>query len=253
VERWFIRRNEVALLDITNLSKSFGGLAAVNVLDMSVNEGEIVGLIGPNGSGKTTLFNLISGLIKPESGSIVFHDNDITGIKPYKICRMGIARTFQLVRPFLRTSPLENVMVGRIYGKEQAKSIRQAKGEAQEILQFVGLGEKRVPRAAMLSLVDRKRLEIARALATKPKLLLLDEMIAGLNPTEVEDAMALLSSIRDSGVTLIIVEHVIKAVFGISDRVVVLNMGMKIAEGTPEEIAHNKDVIQAYLGEDEDA
>jgi branched-chain amino acid transport system ATP-binding protein len=243
----------VALIEITSLSKSFGGLAAVNLLDISVSEGEIVGLICPNGSGKTTLFNLISGLIKPESGSIVFDNVNITGIKPYKICRMGVARTFQLVRPFLRSSPLENVMVGRIYGREHKTSIRQAKSEAQGILQLVGLGEKGVPRAAMLSLADRKRLEIARALATKPKLLLLDEMIAGLNPREVEDAVALLRTIRDSGVTLIIVEHVIKALFGISERVIVLNMGSKIAEGTPDEISRNQDVIKAYLGEDEDA
>jgi len=241
----------VALLEIESLSKFFGGLAAVDFLDITVNEGEIVGLIGPNGSGKTTLFNLISGLLKPESGRITFDDIDITGSKPYKICHMGIARTFQLVKPFLRSSPLENVMVGRIYGREQARGIRQARGEAQEILNFIGLGEKRVPRAAMLSLVDRKRLEIARALATRPKLLLLDEMIAGLNQAEVEDAIELLRAIRDSGITLVIVEHVIKAVFGISDRVIVLNTGRKIAEGTPEEIANNREVIKAYLGEDE--
>jgi branched-chain amino acid transport system ATP-binding protein len=243
----------MALLDIKNISKSFGGLAAINLLDISVNQGEIVGLIGPNGSGKSTLFNLISGLIKPESGRIIFDDRDITGIKPYKICHMGIARTFQLVKPFLRSSPLENVMVGRIYGREQAATLGQAKTEAQDILRLVGLGRKRVPRAAMLSLADRKRLEIARALATKPKLLLLDEMIAGLNPTEVQESIELLKGIRDSGITLIIVEHVIKAVFGISDRVIVLNTGRKIAEGTAEEIADNREVIRAYLGEDEHA
>jgi branched-chain amino acid transport system ATP-binding protein len=240
----------VTILELESLSKSFGGLVAVDSIDLKIEQGEIVGLIGPNGSGKTTLFNLISGHIKPDAGMINFNGVDISGMKPHQICRLGIARTFQLVRPFLRISPLENVMVGKIFGTQRAISLKEARREAREILSLVHLGKKQVPRAAMLSLVDRKRLEIARALATGPALLFLDEMIAGLNSAEVDEAMDLFKMIRDSGVTLIVVEHVIKALFGISDRVIVLNTGKKIAEGTPREIADNKNVIKAYLGED---
>lgn len=238
----------MAILEVENLSKSFGGLAAIRNLDFTVSEGEIVGLIGPNGSGKTTLFNLISGLLKPDAGKIKFDNRDITAIKPHSICQAGIARTFQLVKPFVRMSLLENVMVGRAYGSEPARSRGQARLDTEQILAFTGLVRKQVPRAAMLGLVDRKRLEIARALATRPKLLLLDEMMAGLNPAEMEAAMRLVKEIRDSGVTLIVVEHVMRAVLGISDRVIVLNVGEKIAEGTPQEIASNKKVIETYLG-----
>jgi len=238
------------MLEVEGLYKSFGGLTAIRDLNFTVDEGEIIGLIGPNGSGKTTLFNLISGLLKPDAGRMRFNNRDITGIRPYQICQAGIARTFQLVKPFTRMAPLENVMVGRAYGSEPALSMRQAKLESEEILAFTGLAQKRVPMAAMLSLVDRKRLEIARALATRPKLLLLDEMMAGLNPVEMEDAIRLVKAIRDSGITLIVVEHVMRAVLGISDRVVVLNVGEKIAEGTPQEVASNRQVIEAYLGEE---
>lgn len=241
------------MLDVEGLYKSFGGLVAIKNLDFTVNEGEIVGLIGPNGSGKTTFFNLISGLLKPDAGKIRFDNRDITGVRPHQICQAGIARTFQLVRPFTRMSPLQNVMVGRAYGTEPAHSMRQAKSESEETLAFTGLARKKVAMAAMLSLVDRKRLEIARALATKPKLLLLDEMMSGLNPAETEDAMSLVKKIRDSGITLIVVEHVMRAVLGISDRVIVLNGGEKIAEGTPQEVASNRQVIEAYLGEEGDA
>jgi branched-chain amino acid transport system ATP-binding protein len=238
------------LLEIENLSKAFGGVLAVRHLDFTVSEGEILGLIGPNGSGKTTLFNLITGLLKPDTGRIRFNNKDITGIAPYKICQSGVARTFQLVRPFTQMTPLENVMVGRAYGSDPVLNTGQARIESEEILALAGLAGKPVRTAAMLGLVDRKRLEIARALATKPKLLLLDEMMAGLNPTEIEDAMRLVKGIRDSGVTLIVVEHVMRAVLGISDRVIVLNVGEKIAEGTPQEIASDSQVIEAYLGEE---
>jgi branched-chain amino acid transport system ATP-binding protein len=238
------------LLEIENLSKAFGGVLAVRHLDFTVSEGEILGLIGPNGSGKTTLFNLITGLLKPDTGRIRFNNKDITGIAPYKICQSGVARTFQLVRPFTQMTPLENVMVGRAYGSDPVLNTGQARIESEEILALAGLAGKPVRTAAMLGLVDRKRLEIARALATKPKLLLLDEMMAGLNPVEIEDAMRLVKGIRDSGITLIVVEHVMRAVLGISDRMIVLNVGEKIAEGTPQEIASNRQVIDAYLGEE---
>lgn len=239
------------ILELQNLSKAFGGLMAVRQVDFAVDEGEIVGLIGPNGAGKTTLFNLISGLLKPDTGKIEFNGRDMTGLAPHKICQSGIARTFQLTKSFMHITPLQNVMVGRAYGSEAASSVRQAMVESERILEFTGLGGKRVSAAATLGLADRKRLEIARALATKPKLLLLDETMAGLNPTEMEDAMQLVKRISDSGVTLIVVEHVMRAVLGISGRVVVLSSGEKIAEGTPEEIVRNKQVIEAYLGEEQ--
>ena len=236
------------LLTVKRLSKHFGGVLALSNLDLEVGEGEIVGLIGPNGSGKTTFFNLVSGLMKPDTGLIRIRDQDITGRKAHQICKIGIARTFQIVKPFTRMSPLENIMVGYAYGKRASLSLEEARRNAEEILSFTGLERKRVPRAGMLNLIDRKRLEIARALATRPKLLLLDEVMAGLNSSEIEDAMDFVKRIRDTGVTIIVVEHVMKAVLGISDRVVVLNVGVKIAEGTPPEIAGNEKVIQAYLG-----
>jgi branched-chain amino acid transport system ATP-binding protein len=220
-------------------------------VEFSVDRGTIVGLIGPNGAGKTTLFNVISGLLKPDTGEIKFEGREITALPPHGICHMGIARTYQLTRPFMQMTPLQNVMVGCLYGGNRTLGMRQAREESERILEFTGLGGKRVRTAAMLGLVDRKKLEIARALATKPKLLLLDEMMAGLNPAEVEEAMHLLKEIKDSGVTLVVVEHVMQAVLGLSDRVVVLSSGKKIAEGTPGDIVHNRDVIEAYLGEED--
>jgi len=238
----------LTLLEAEDLSKAFGGVQAIRQVSFTLSQGEILGLIGPNGSGKTTLFNLISGLLKPDTGKIRFSGKDITAMAPYKICRSGIARTFQLVKPFNQLSPLKNVMVGRAYGSEPARNTRQTRIEAEEILALTGLANRWVPVAGMLSLIDRKRLEIARALATKPKLLLLDEMFAGLNTAEMEDAIRLIKRIRDSGITLIVVEHVMKVIMGISDRVIVLNVGEKIAEGTPQEVASNRQVIEAYLG-----
>jgi branched-chain amino acid transport system ATP-binding protein len=242
----------VIILEVEKLSKSFGGVRAVFDLDMAVKEGEILGLIGPNGSGKTTFFNLVSGLLKPDKGEIRLLDREITGMKPHKICEAGIARTFQIVKPFFRLSPLENIMVGRAYGgSEQAKNREEARNDAEGILAFTGLAGKRVPMAGMLNLIDRKRLEIGRALATRPKLLLLDEVMAGLNTSEIEEAMDFVKKIRNTGITIIVVEHVMKAVLGVSDRVVALNVGEKIAEGTPAEIANNQQVIDAYLGGEE--
>ena len=237
------------LLEVENVSKAFGGVLAINRVSFNLNQGEVLGLIGPNGAGKSTLFNLITGIFKPDTGRIRFNKRDITGIAPYKICQGGIARTFQLVKPFSRLTSLENVMVGRAYGSQSARSLKQSRIESEQILVLTGLGNKQVRVAGMLSLIDRKRLEIARALATKPQLLLLDEMMAGLNPAELDDAIQLIQAIRDSGISLIVVEHVMKVIMGISDRVIVLKVGGKIANGTPHEIASNRQVIEAYLGE----
>jgi branched-chain amino acid transport system ATP-binding protein len=236
------------LLEIKALYKSFGGLMALFNLDFEVEEKEIVGLIGPNGSGKTTLFNAIMGSFKCDQGSILFRSQDITGLKPYQVCEKGIARTFQLTKPFNRMSCLENVMVGRSFGKDPAHGIKEAKREAGDILKFVGLEEKQQIPASALNLIERRRLELARALATRPQLLLLDEIMGGLNPTEIKMAVGLIRQINRSGVTLVIVEHVMKALLGISERVVVLDAGEKIAEGPPKEIVQNQDVIKAYFG-----
>ena len=236
------------LLEVENVSKAFGGVLAIHRVSFHLNQGEVLGLIGPNGAGKSTLFNIISGIFKPNTGTVRFNDRDITGMAPYKICESGIARTFQLVKPFSRLTSLENVMVGRAYGSHPARGTREVRMESEQILAFTGLANKQARRAGMLSLVDRKRLEIARALATKPQLLLLDEMMAGLNPAELDDAIALVKAIRDSGISLIVVEHVMKVIMGISDRIIVLKAGEKIADGTPQEIVSNQEVVRAYLG-----
>ena len=238
------------LLELTGVSRSFGGLAAVKAVDLRIESGEIVGLIGPNGAGKTTLFNLITGTFRPNSGSILFDGRDITRLAPHARCRLGIARTFQLVRPFPNLSVLDNVAVGSVYGRQPASSRRAAEAAARETLELLGLGDRAQRLAGSLTLVDRKRLELARALATRPRLLLLDELLAGLNPSEVNAAMDLVRGIRDSGVTIVMVEHLVKALFGVSDRVAVLSAGEKICEGTPEHVAQDPRVVDAYLGTD---
>jgi branched-chain amino acid transport system ATP-binding protein len=241
------------MLELKSIYKSFGGLAAISNVSLRIEPGEILGLIGPNGSGKSTLFNLISGVMRPDSGDILFQSLDITGAGPHEICRAGIGRTFQLVKPFARMTALRNVMVGRSYGSDPAANMEQAEREAEEILERVGLSRKKRTVSAGLVLMDRKRLELARALATRPKLLLLDEIMAGLNPTEIESAIRLLSDVRASGITLIVIEHVMRVILGISDRVVVLSTGRIIAEGPPKEVVRNKGVIEAYLGTKGDA
>jgi branched-chain amino acid transport system ATP-binding protein len=239
----------MALLEVENLSKYFGALRAVSNVSFEVREGEIVGLIGPNGSGKSTVFHLITGLIKADSGAIRYGGRDLTGLKPYQISRAGVARTFQIVKPFAEMSTLKNVMVGRAYGSSPARSMQEVEKESRELLEFTALASKSSVPAGQLGLVYRKKIELARALATRPKLLLLDEVMAGLNPTEMMETVELLKKVRNSGVTMIVVEHVIKALFSMTDRVVVLSAGEKIAEGTPHEIAGNKEVIRVYLGE----
>ena len=235
-------------IQLDRVVKSFNGLTAVNFVSMNVHEGEILGLIGPNGAGKTTLFNLITGVHLPTQGRILFENKDITTAPPHSRCWMGITRTFQLVRPFPELTVLENATIGRVYGRDAVKIRSKAESEAFEILAKVGLDRRAFEKAKSLTLVDRKRLELARALATKPKLLLLDELLAGLNPSEVLASMELIQSIRDTGITIIMVEHLVKAVFGIADRVAVLNAGDLIAEGTPNAISRDQNVIDAYLG-----
>jgi branched-chain amino acid transport system ATP-binding protein len=238
----------MSLLVVEGLSRSFGGLAAVRDLDFEVPEGGIVGLIGPNGSGKTTTLNLISGFLKADSGRVTFEGKELVGLPRHQVCREGIARTFQLIKPFLEFTALQNVMVGRAYGHAAAKDLGQAREEAREVLDRVDLLGKADVLAKDLTLMERKKLELARALATHPKLLLLDELMAGLNPKETEDACSLINRIRASGISLVVVEHIVKAICGVSDRIVVLNMGRKIAEGPPDSIIHDPTVVEVYLG-----
>jgi branched-chain amino acid transport system ATP-binding protein len=236
------------LLNVEKLCKSFGGLKAIHELDFFVDQGEIVGIIGPNGSGKTTFLNLITGFLKPNKGKITFQGEDITGMARYKVSQKGIARTFQLCKPFLDFTALQNVMVGRSYGQAPSKNMKTAAIESREILDMVGLGSKAGILVKDLTVMERKRLELARALATKPVMLLLDELMAGLNLAEADETCKLITRIRDSKVTIIMVEHIVKAVTCISDRIMVLNMGEKIAEGCPDEIVHHPRVIEVYLG-----
>lgn len=236
------------VLQIEGLNKSFGGLRAIHDLNLVVGEGEIVGIIGPNGSGKTTALNLITGFLKPDSGKVTLRGEDITGIPRHRVSAKGIARTFQLVKPFLDATALENVMVGRAYGHRPARDLPAAEAESMEMLEKVGLADKAQVPAKSLTVMQRKRLELARALAARPYLLLLDELMAGLNPREADEGCGLVKQIHDSGVTIIVVEHIVKAICGLSDRVVVLNMGEKIAEGPPDTVVHDPDVVDVYLG-----
>jgi len=239
----------VHVLEGEGVTKYFGGLSAVSEVDFYVDQGEVVGLIGPNGAGKTTLFNLISAALVPKPGTIKFKGINITGMKPHKICRMGIARTFQTVKIFANMPVSDNVRIGSLFGTYQKMSPAEAVKETTELLEFVGLSKVSGVPAKDLTLANQKRLEVARALATRPELLLLDELMAGLNQTEVSESMELVKKIRDKGTTIIMIEHVMKAIMNVCDRIIVLHHGKKIAEGTPQEIVTSKTVIEVYLGE----
>jgi branched-chain amino acid transport system ATP-binding protein len=237
------------LLEGEGVTKYFGGLAAVSYVDFCVDQGKVVGLIGPNGAGKTTLFNLISGALVPKAGVIRFKDQKVNGLKPNRICKMGLARTFQSVKVFANMAVLENVLLGALFGTSASVPSADAASEAEDLMEFVGLSAVRATPAKDLTLANQKRVEVARALATKPELLLLDELMAGLNPTEVTQAMELVTRIRDEGITIFMIEHVMKAIMSVCDQIIVLHHGKKIAEGTPQEIATSRTVVEVYLGE----
>ncbi len=236
------------LLEVRNVTKRFGGLQVLNHVTFDLPPGEIMGLIGPNGAGKTTLFNVISGVYKPEVGSLCFRDHDITGIPPYQVARLGLARTHQVVRPLSELTVRENVMVGACYGREN-RGLEAARRIADEVLLRVGLSGRADQFAGSLNVAQKKRLELARALAARPYLLLLDEVLAGLNHTEIASMLDIIRQIRTEGVTILMVEHVMQAVMSVCDRLLVLDYGEQIAIGAPQEIAANPKVIEAYLGD----
>lgn len=236
------------LLEVSRVDKHFKGLQALNHISLTVEPNEIVGLIGPNGSGKSTLFNVITGTLPVSAGTIRFQGEDITRFLAHRVAKRGIARTFQHVRPFLHMTVLENVMVGCLYGHSSIFTKTAARKKACEVLELVNLKDQAQLPASQLNVMARKWLEVGRALATDPKLLLLDEFMAGLNPAEVQAGIEFVKQLKSLGYTLIIVEHIMKAIMNCSDRIVVLNAGEKIAEGSPAEIVKNPDVIKAYLG-----
>lgn len=238
------------MLEAKNISMFFGGLAAISDVSFEVKKGDILGLIGPNGAGKTTMFDVVNGFYNPTKGEVFFKDKKISGLKPHQICKMGIARTFQVVKPLQRMSVLDNVITSAFL---RVKSRSQAEEVALETIEFTGLLEDKDVISKGLPLGKRKKLEIARALATRPEMLLLDESFAGLNPAELDESIGIIRKIKERGLTIMIIEHHMKVIMAISDRIVVLSHGQKLAEGTPNEIGNNSLVVDAYLGEAENA
>jgi len=240
----------MVMLRVDNVSRFFGGLAALTDITFGVEKGEILGLIGPNGAGKTTMFNVVNGFYPPSHGDVYFKEKKISGLKPHKICKMGIARTFQVVKPLQRMSVLDNVIASAFL---RVKTRAKAEEIALETINFTGLYDDRDIISKGLPLGKRKKLEIARALATQPEMILLDESFAGLNPTELDESIEIIRKIKARGITIMIIEHHMKVIMAISDRIVVLSYGEKLAEGTPNEIANNPLVVEAYLGETQSA
>ena len=235
------------MLKLEGVTKRFGGLTAVHEVSLEVREGDLLGIIGPNGAGKTTLFNMISGFYRPDEGRILYEGRDVTGLPPHAICRLGLTRTFQIVKPFGNLSVRDNVMIGAL---TRLRHVREARREAERVIEICGLSSHTEARAKGLPIGLRKRLEVARALATKPRLLLLDEVMAGLNPTELAGIIELIRRLHADGLSLIIIEHIMAAMMRLAQRIAMLHHGEKIAEGTPAEITRDRRVIDAYLGEE---
>ena len=235
------------ILEINNLVKDFGGLRAVDTLSLSIAKGEILGMIGPNGAGKSTAFNCIAGVYAPTKGDVYFSGKKINGVKPWNLCKNGLARTFQIVKPFRSKSVLYNVMVGSFVTTDKTAV---AEEKALNVLKILSFENKKDERAGNLTIAELKRLEIARALATEPKLLLFDEVMAGLRPAEVDEMVQIIKNLRDQGITIFVIEHIMRAIMALSDRIVVIHFGKKIAEGSPQEVASDENVIKAYLGDE---